>query len=307
MNVLITGGLGNLGLWITEYFLSKNHIVTVISRSEKIKIEHVNYRFIAVDITDSSTLLSAIDQYFDVCIHAASYNEHFHENYTEKALKINALGTEYLCQALNVHGVGKLIYLSTFHVYGVSEGLVTEKSPITPLNDYGLTHFFAEKYIEKNGKVHGLNYTICRLSNSYGCPKDYNTDKWYLVLNDLCSQAIQNKKIILSSNGKSLRDFIWMGDVAIMLEKISVSDVPMNCCLNLSSNVTYSIFDIALYVQSAYKKLFGVKLDLELNEKDKFSPQSLTVSNKKITDIIPFVFANHFEGEATKILKMLDK
>lgn len=307
MNVLITGGLGNLGLWLTECFLEQNHNVTVISRSEKTKVEHNNYHFIAADITDSSTLLNAIEQYYDICIHAASYNEHFHDNYTKRALLVNALGTEYLCQALNVHGVGKLIYLSTFHVYGVNEGLVTENSPINPINDYGLTHFFAEKYIEKHGKVNGLNYTLCRLSNSYGCPKDSNTDKWYLILNDLCSQAMTYKKIKLAGNGKSLRDFIWMGDVAIIIEKIGFCDVPMNFPVNLSSNITFSIYDVALYVQIAYEKLYGEKLSIELNENDSFSPKSLEVSNTKLTSMIPYIFKNHFESEAINILKLLGK
>ena len=305
MKVLITGGLGNLGLWLTHYFLEQGHYVTVLGRSERVIISHPNYQFLRADITDLNSLKASINCYYDICIHTASFNEHFKDNYEEDALRINALGTEFLCQALMVYGVGKLAYLSTFHIYGISEGVVTEDSPINPVNDYGLTHFFAEKYIEKHAKINGLKYVIFRLTNSYGCPKDINSDKWYLVLNDLCRQAHDNKKIQLTSNGKALRDFIWMGDAAQIIEKISVHDEVINEVVNLSANSTYSIIDVAEYVQAAYLILFGERLAIEVNENDTFVARSLTVSNLKLIEFLPYNFDNHFQSEAINILKML--
>lgn len=305
MKLLITGGLGNLGLWLTYYFLDLGHDVTVLGRSERVIIRHQNYHFSCVDITDIKSLKASINCGYDACIHTASFNEHFKANYTEDALRINALGTEFLCQALVQHGVGKLVYLSTFHVYGVKEGVVTESSPVAPDNDYALTHYFAEKYIEKNAKNYGLNYIIFRLTNSYGYPKDINSDKWYLVLNDLCRQAHENKVIKLTSNGKALRDFIWMGDVARVIEKACVYEGAINEVVNLSANTTYSIIDVAQYVQVAYRALFGEKLPIELNENDTFEPQFLAVSNQKLIEILPHNFENRFQSEATNILKML--
>ena len=154
MNLLITGGLGNLGLWLTHYFLDKGECVTVIGRTEKVIIKHDNYKFIACDITNQDDLGLAITKHYDFCIHTASYNEHFQEGYKAKALTINALGTDNLCEALLKHGVCKLIYVSTFHVYGTSSGNLTDLNEISPANAYGLTHYFAEKYIEKHTKIH---------------------------------------------------------------------------------------------------------------------------------------------------------
>jgi len=305
MKVLITGGLGNLGLWLTHYFLDLGHNVTVLGRSERVIIRHQNYLFLCADITNVNSLKEVLNCYYDVCIHTASFNEHFKANYTEDALRINALGTEFLCQALSSHGVGKFVYLSTFHVYGAKEGIVTESSHISPDNDYALTHYFAEKYVQKNAKKYGVNFIIFRLTNSYGCPKDINSDKWYLVLNDLCRQAHENKVIKLTSNGKSLRDFIWMGDVVHVIEKVCVYEECINEVVNLSANSTYSIIEVAQYVRAAYQVLFGEKLPIELNKNDTFEPQSLTVSNQKLIEIMPYNFENHFQSEAANILKML--
>lgn len=304
MNILITGGLGNLGSWLTNYFLEE-HSVTVIARREKNVISHPNYQFLQADITNLSQLNEAIDCYYDVCIHTASYNEHFHADYTEKSLTINSLGTEFLCQSLSRHGVGLLIYFSTFHVYGCSKGDVDETTAIEPVNDYGLTHFFAEKYIEKHHRNSGLNYTILRLSNSYGCPTFLNSDKWYLALNDLCQQAIKNQRIELKSNGLSIRDFIWMGDVVHVVDQIIRLPKPLNDVFNLSSGQSYSLNQIAEYVQSAYFNEFEQDIMVSVNEDDSSSSEPLKVVNNKISSHVQHKYANKVEFEARKILNLL--
>ena len=44
MKILITGGLGNLGSWLTNHFLNQGCSVTVISRSERNLIINKNYK-----------------------------------------------------------------------------------------------------------------------------------------------------------------------------------------------------------------------------------------------------------------------
>ena len=306
MNVLITGGLGNLGLWLTHYFLDRGECVTVIGRTEKIIIEDHNYKFIKCDITKQDDLDHAINQYYDFCIHTASYNEHFQSGYKSKALLINALGTDNLCEALLINGVGKLIYLSTFHVYGVSTGVITELSAISPINDYGLTHYFAEKYIEKHSKINGLNFCTLRLTNSYGCPKDIDTDKWYLVLNDLCKNAYETNKIVINTNGRGSRDFIWMGDVVNTVSAVMSETQCSNTLYNVSSGQSLSILDLAMFVKQAYKEIFNQDLPIEVNTSDKTESLKLTVENKKLLDIINIKFNENILLEARNIFELLE-
>ncbi|MGI2124246.1 NAD-dependent epimerase/dehydratase family protein [Shewanella baltica] len=305
MKILITGGLGNLGLWLTLYLLEQRHDVAVIGRNERFVITHEHYRFLKGDITDVYSLNSIVDCYYDVCIHAASFNEYQSPSYNKDALIINSFGTELLCQSLARFGIGKLIYLSTFHVYGATEGVVTEQTHIAPTNDYALTHYFAEKYIEKNARLLGFEYLIFRLTNSYGCPKDINTDKWYLVLNDLCLQAFNKNVVTLNGNGKALRDFIWMGDVTCIVEKFLY--LKTTGILNLASSKTFAIIDVATCVQSAYFDYFGKELVVNVNEHDDYKPTYLTVSNQCLVDILPYTFDNHFKTEAINIFKMLSE
>jgi UDP-glucose 4-epimerase len=306
LNLLITGGLGNLGLWLTHYFLDKGECVTVVGRTEKIIINNDNYKFITCDITKQDDLALAITEYYDFCIHAASYNEHFHSDYSEKALLINALGTDNLCKALLNSGIGKLIYLSTFHVYGSSSGEITEQSEIAPKNDYGLTHYFAEKYIEMHAQNNKLTYCTLRLTNSYGCPKDVNTDKWYLILNDLCKRAFEHNEIVLNSNGKGFRDFIWMGDVVNVIDMVMTSRRSVNTFFNLSSGKSLSIYEIAQFVQQAFKEVFNQDLPILIDCADKTESNLLTVNNSKLLDVIDVDFNLCIISEAKNIFKLLD-
>jgi UDP-glucose 4-epimerase len=306
LKILITGGLGNLGLWMTQHFLEKGFEVDVIARSETFTIKHKNYRLIQGDVTILTCLNQAITCYYDSCIHLASYNEHFNTGYECDALKINALGTENLCKALSNHGVGKFIYFSTFHVYGVSSGIINESTQVCPKNHYGLTHYFAEKYVELYSRKYGFGYCIFRLTNSYGCPKDRKTNKWYLVLNDLCLQSFQNREIRLESNGGVYRNFIWAGDVVGITEKC-VSDLNLkNDCYNLSSNSSISIQDVALIVINAYQQKFGNQVLLTMNEKDKSKYQALSVENTKLLFNLDWSFKDRMFEEALNIFTLLE-
>lgn len=304
MKILITGGLGNLGLWLTHHFLDTGNDVTVIGRTESIRINHKCYQFISVDVTDVNSLSSAINCYYDICIHAASYNEHFSENYSKKALLINSLGTDNLCYTLLKNGVGKLIYLSTFHVYGVHNGLIDETTIVKPLNDYGLTHYFAEKYIEKHATTSGLNYVIFRLSNSYGCPKDINTNKWYLIFNDFCKEAFEHKKITINSNPLSMRDFIWMGDVVRIIYQACVAKSCLNTSLNLSTSRSVTLMDLANYIANAYFDVFDEQVDV-ISTKELIEVDELVVCNAKLRNTLPVNFSKKFDSEAKGIFTLL--
>ncbi|WP_438403867.1 NAD-dependent epimerase/dehydratase family protein [Aeromonas veronii] len=60
MNILVTGGLGNLGSWLVRDLLDK-YTVTVLARNERYVINHPNYRFVQADITQQLQLNQAID------------------------------------------------------------------------------------------------------------------------------------------------------------------------------------------------------------------------------------------------------
>lgn len=303
--VLITGGLGNLGSWLTKEFCDSGYEVFVLSRSAKNKIPNINYKVIIGDITDFDDLQKKLDIDFDYCIHTASYNEFFLDNYPQKALEINTLGTRNILEILSSKNLKRFIYFSTFHVYGANSGVVNEKSELIPKNDYASTHLFAEYFIKQFAATKELNYIIFRLSNSYGVPTFINSDKWYLILNDLVKSSIEQGEIIIKSNGNPKRDFIWMGDVAKITKQmltLGASDI-----YNLSSQNSYKIIDIANMVKAQYELRYKKPIEININLNDKTVYNDLIVDNRKLKNQLDYEMHDMFVLEINNIFDLLQK
>jgi UDP-glucose 4-epimerase len=304
--ILITGGFGNLGSWISLDLIKSKFAITILGRTKK-KSKDINAKFVFCDLTDlENTKKTLANTDFDVVIHLSSYNEFFEANYFENALSINTKGTYNLIQALAANPPKQFIYFSTFHVYGTTEGKVDENTICNPKNDYASTHLFAEYIVKQYCTNFNINYTIVRLSNSYGCPIFSDSSKWYLVLNDLAMSAFENNSINIKTNGEAKRDFIWMGDVVKVVKKMLLNKAVYNDTYNLSSGKTYSVIQIAKAVQKAYTETFKKTVPILTNKLDKTIYPILSVSNKKLQKVLSYKIENNFVAEAKKLFILLN-
>lgn len=302
--ILITGGLGNLGSKITIHLTNLGYETYVLSRKAKNKIENVEYKVIEADVSNLDELKQKLNFEIDFCVHTASFNEFFLPGYSEKALKVNTLGTRNLLEVLSGKNIKNFIYFSTFHVYGADSGVIKESSELNPKNDYASTHLFAEYYVKQFGFTHGLQYTILRLTNSYGSPTFLDNNKWHLVLNDLTRSAYENGKIIIKSNGKAKRDYIHMGDVASVVNKL-LKIKATNEVYNLSSNKIYTVSELAKIVKAYYKKKFNKDIEIEKNQRDLKLYSDIEVKNDKLKSIIDFKVSDKIADEVSKIFDIL--
>ena len=308
--ILITGGLGNLGSWLTHYFCQQtNYEVYVLAHRKRPILSDLPFTFIACDIADRQAVSDRLSDYsFDYVVHTASVNDYFKDNFAEDALRVNALGTRHLLDHFKDQPkpLEHFVYFSTFQVYGQRNGLITEETPPEPKNDYGTTHLFAEYYVKQFHANHGLPYTIFRLTNSYGCPKDTDSSKWYLVLNDLARTAATEGKITLLSNGQASRDFIWMGDVCSIVHRTLELPQPSNDTFNISGEQTYKMIEVARLVQEAYQEEYGTLLPITINEEDTNQyADDLQVSSHKLRQRISVEKSHHFKEEAKKIFSLV--
>lgn len=302
--ILITGGLGNLGSWLTTHFSKLEWDVYVLTQKAKYQLKDARYTVIEADISDYENLKSKLDIAFDYCIHLASLNEVATEDYAKKALLINSLGTRNLVEVLKDKSIKKFIYLSTIHVYGVKEGTVTEASALAPQNDYAMTHLFAEYYVKQLCDIYNMDYTIFRLSNSYGCPNTINTDKWYLVLNDMTKSAFEKQKIYIKTNGNASRDFIWMGDVCSVLSKIE--NMPTHTIYNLASGNNIKIIELANKVKEAYETRYSKNIEIIINNDDDKIYGEVKIDNCKLIQDFAIDFSIEFTNEINKIFDLLE-
>lgn len=300
MNVLITGGYGNLGGWLLRHLsLSTDWKITVLSKNASPAYSKFNHTFIACDIANAADVQSKLDNsYFHTVFHLASVNDSFTEGYDNLARKVNIQGTAHILDAIG-DNCKHFIYLSTFQVYGCYSGAISESFPTNPKNTYAQTHLDAEGLVEK----FGIPYSIIRLTNSYGCPIDVNTSKWYLILNDLSRMAFKEKTIRLNGNGQIERDFIPMQLVCeIFRELAQLSGT--NKTFNLGGQTT-SLEQVAKAVQLAYKTKFGFCIPIQAPVTTPLDG-NLKVDCNKLQSLIPYTIKDEMVSESLAIFQLLE-
>lgn len=268
MNVLITGASGYLGGRIFEALKDdKNYSFFLGCRNSKsIATPAPEEQVRVFDISNAETFKVAL-QNIDAVIHLASMN--FQDCEKDKALAqhLNVDMVEELIKESIKEGVSQFIYLSTFHVYGPhSEGEITEKNPVVPTNTYSRTHYEAENILLKYTNEGAIDGKVIRLSNALGYPLSPKLSAWSLVANDLCRQAMQNKKLILNSSGHQKRDFVaaaCLPDAINILLNTPNEKIGNNPVFNLGSGETISILQLAEIIQNVYSVFTGESISLE--------------------------------------------
>ena len=110
--------------------------------------------------------------------------------YIQKAISFNIGETVRLLEAAQRSGVRKFIYFSTAHVYGAPLiGDIHEDCVCRPIHPYSITHKSAEDFVLAARGRTDINAVVIRLSNSFGAPAYDTSNRWTLLVNDLCKQA----------------------------------------------------------------------------------------------------------------------
>lgn len=168
--VLITGSNGFIGTKLTSSLLERGYKVLGISNSGTPKLFHENYKYLKVDITDSSTIEKVFSEYqISSVIHLAAiahlknrkkitWNEYY---------RVNTLASETIFRcAINVGA--KIFFASTVDVYGKTNvSVVSENVKPNPLSNYAKSKYLAEKSLIKMCEKYSHPYVIGRFAPVY--------------------------------------------------------------------------------------------------------------------------------------------
>lgn len=219
MNYLVTGGLGFIGSEIASKLKGS---VTIVSRSKK-HVRRVASSDFKILYKRVSKLTKKDIANIDVIYHCASTVDNFTilEN-PYKDVDINIKETIHLLELCkNMEKKPKIVYLSTFFVYGnqysVGKKPLNEESKTNPLSLYPATKLCAESIITLYFRLYNIPYTICRLTNIYG-PTDLVTNKKG-VINYFVKRALESKPLNMYDGGNFYRDYLFIDDAvrAILL------------------------------------------------------------------------------------------
>ena len=142
LRVLITGGTGLLGYWVSRVFMEKGF--TVYATYHEKAPPKLGVNWVRLDLEDLESIASvAKDVKPDIVIHTAAYTDvDGCEVNKEKAYRVNYLATVVLAKAST--SADQFIYISTDYVFDGSRGMYRESDVPAPVNYYGLTKLLGE-------------------------------------------------------------------------------------------------------------------------------------------------------------------
>ena len=304
--ILITGASGYVGSFLAKYLREKGYKVRLLVRQIPDYMKNLNLDIFVGDLTNKQSLVNSCKD-IDVVVHAAALNETEVDD-LNKAIAVNVSGTENMINIAISEGVKRLVKLSTFHVYGSPEGIISESTQTNPLHNYSLTQKMSEDVCK--GYMDKIEIVILRISNGYGAPIHQDIDRWTLLLNDLCKQACLNNKIVLKSDGSQKRDFVCLGDISKAVE-ITINAPKSKIAepiFNVGGENMLSIKEEAVKVSEIFFKMYKREIPIEYAKDLKIDKirKDFTFLIEKIKKL-GYKPISNMEEEVTKIIDLCSK
>lgn len=268
MKVLLTGAFGYLGGRISqEFVLHKNIHLVLASTQHREAPAWAKSADLKIIEWDNIASLETACADVDVIIHTAGMNAPDSAKSPHEALKVNGLHTCSLIQTAIRQRVKRFIYLSTAHVYSNPlEGYIEENVCPKNLHPYATSHKAGEdivRYYSERGEIEGL---VLRISNSFGRPAYVNSNCWDLLVNDLCVQAFQSRKMKIRTDYNQRRDFVPITHVIQVIKHFLDGDSTTfgNGVFNLGNGISLSLKEMAELISMRFELLRNEKVELEL-------------------------------------------
>lgn len=265
MRILITGGFGFIGGRLALHLAQAGHQILLGSRKvispptwlQDAEVKRIEW--------DDSHALELSCNGVDVVIQAAGMNAHDCATDPVAALSFNGVANARFVAAANRAGVQRFIYLSTAHVYGSPlVGTITEVTCPRNLQPYATSHLAGEHAVLSANHCGQIQGIVLRLSNAFGAPVHKDVNCWKLLVNDLCKQAVQTRKLVLKTSGLQQRDFVSMTDLCRVAEHLAVNgSTAQNSIFNVGSGVSQSVFAMAQSIQQRCEQVLGFEPVIE--------------------------------------------
>ncbi|NLH39979.1 MAG: NAD(P)-dependent oxidoreductase [Elusimicrobia bacterium] len=266
--ILILGGAGFIGSYITRELLEKGNKVTVVDNFSKYGfLEHdfysnKNFKLIIKDVRQMYPLeFKGYDYVF--CLAALIGGiKYFHKIPYQISRDNNQIIAHSIDSILAVNHDAVFVYFSSSMVYERMTKPAIEKdatNQIVPFTNYGMQKLFGEYMVRGANTEFGLKYLIVRPFNAVGSGELPNVKKdgevdfgMAHVIPDFVYKAmIMQSPFEIFGDGKQVRTFTHAKDisraVSMMIEKNIIND-DFNICGN-------NTFEMGILAQKIWKRI----------------------------------------------------
>ena len=231
--ILITGGAGFIGSNLTEYFLNKSYLVTVLDNfatghRHNIAQHDGNPAFALIegDIRNLEDCREAVEG-ADYVLHQAALGS------VPRSIKdpitsneVNVSGFLNMLVASRDAGVKRFVYAASSSTYGDSKSLPKVENEIgKPLSPYAITKYVNELYAEIFSKTYGIKTIGLRYFNVFGRRQDPN-GAYAAVIPKFVMQLMKHESPVINGSGDYSRDFTYIDNVIQMNELAMLTNNP---------------------------------------------------------------------------------
>jgi UDP-glucose 4-epimerase len=305
LKIGILGANGFVGKVLTENFLinrnfSELHLYSRnIQRRPKSKniFEHqfnLNYdnQFFPVSLLELDVLYYLISESNP----ASSWD------FPSNEIQNNLFPFTKLIEHLKKGKLKKIIFTSSAGtIYGTSKEKIKEDGLKKPFSPHGITKLTTEYFLEYFKTKYGIQYDIFRISNIYG--PGQNTSKGLGLINTLLEKMIRKEEILIYGDGSNTRNYIYIEDVANILNQAINNDLNISNTINLASSFHYSINEII----SKIEEVSNIKLSFTKSPPRNSDNSIIMIDNTKLKGLFPQFKDTNIELGIKETLNYLTK
>jgi nucleoside-diphosphate-sugar epimerase len=273
VKVLLLGVTGFIGRCIYDNLVKENIEVVLFSR-KLVNVSSDVYLFKdAQELKQLAQETKNIDAVIN-CIGVTGSNEsELKHSYVN--IDINKILIQYVFFANNA----KYIFISSADVYKDLPTIQTEVEAVESRNLYTKYKLIGECTVIDMSQKYGINPVIIRPSLIFG-----KSDNQRFFVNQMID-SIHKEQIFEMTKGRQERDFLYVGDLANAIVRISKSSKLKNVVYNISYGVSISLYELATRVFNA----------LELKDKLKVGAVNYTDNERYYYKISSKRFKDEFE------------
>lgn len=241
---IVYGGGGFIGSHLCEELLGAGCEVTVFDKLNFSvrNIEHLlgSIKVLQGDFSnpvDIKTSLEGIDVVYHLVSSTLPASSNENPVYDAETNLISSLRLFRLCTENKIR---KVIFLSSGGtVYGIPDKVpIREDHSANPVCSYGIIKKAIEDYLYLFNYLHGLDYTVFRLSNPYGERQNPNAGQGVIAV--FLNKIIRNEEIVIWGDGEVVRDYIYIKDAVRALAASAGRQTPAKV-FNLSYGTGVSL------------------------------------------------------------------
>ena len=250
MNVLVIGGNGLFGRKTVLKLLQDTDISRVVSMDVIPPKEWIipryrefdeKFAFYRGDVSDLEDILNAIRVYeIDKIVNWAFLLPGDIEGNPRLSVKVNELGMCNVFEAARLAGISRVIYASSWGVYGPQDEYgdrdVTEDDHLHPGSAYALTKQLSEILADQYTELYGINFTALRPTIAFG--HGGRTPLMIKNYSDLVSLPAVGKPFSIGEDGTSKTSLFTPDDIAAFTGLLLHVDASPHAAYNIGGPPT---------------------------------------------------------------------